>query len=183
MSALLNSKDGYGVVSRWIHWSSALLIIALIVVGFKMSSMEASEVKYLLYGYHKQWGVVAGMLIFVRLIWLSNNPQVEAFKDAKWRMRCAKITKKMLYFFMIAYPISGVIMSMAGGHGINFFGFQLPQFVEENAEIAEMMHGLHNAMSWAFVMVISLHILAALYHLHKLKDGLLPRMLGAKDAG
>lgn len=181
MNALLNSKDGYGLVSRCIHWFSALLIICLIVVGFVMSSMEATEVKYLLYGYHKQWGVVAGMLLFVRLIWLSNNPQVESFKDAKWRMRFAIITKKMLYFFMIAYPISGVIMSMAGGHGINFFGFQLPQFVEENPEIAGMMHGLHNAMSWAFVMVISLHILAALYHHYKLKDGLLNRMLGDKN--
>ena len=177
MSALLNNKEGYGVVSRWIHWFSALLIVCLIVIGFQMSSMENSDVKYLLYGYHKQWGVVAGMLIFVRLIWLSNNPQVEAFKDAKWRMRCAVITKKMLYFFMIAYPISGVIMSMAGGHGINFFGFQLPQFVEENAEIAGMMHGLHNAMSWAFVMVITLHLSAALFHSHRLKDGLVSRML------
>lgn len=178
---LINSGANYGIISRVLHWSMAVLMIGMITVGFYMSGLENSPEKWELYSQHKQWGVIAGMLILFRLIWLANNPKVEPFADSKFKMFAAKATKKILYFFMLAYPISGVIMSMAGGHGIDFFGFPLPQFIEENKDISSAMHSLHIAMGWFFVAVIVLHIAGALHHKFVAKDNLINRMIGKND--
>ena len=177
MNNILNSASSYGYVSKLIHWSMAAIIILLICSGFFMVSLELSELKLNLYRYHKEWGVIAGMLIMVRLIWLGNNIKVEPFKTSKRLMRLHLFVHKMLYFFMIAYPISGVIMVVGSGQSIAMFGYELPLFLEKNIEISMMMKNLHGELGLAFMFVIVSHILINMYHRFVLNDGMLKRIL------
>jgi cytochrome b561 len=84
-------------------------------------------------------------------------------------------------------PISGFIMSGAGGYGVSVFGLEIiaAQFdlitkeaIPHNAQLAGFMHETHEIAGWTIIVAISLHIAGAIKHHFIDKDNTLRRMLG-----
>lgn len=79
---------------------------------------------------------------------------------------------------MFLMPISGVLMSILGGHEVNIFGlFTIPAAEEKNTSLAGFFYNLHGISAFSFVGLIALHIAAGLYHHFILKDNILKRMI------
>ncbi len=75
-------------------------------------------------------------------------------------------------------PISGAVMSVAGGRALELFGIELIAAGEKTEWLQSAASFVHvNAVN-LIIMVFALHVLGALKHQLVDKDGTLSRMLG-----
>jgi cytochrome b561 len=184
---LKNSATDYGTLSKALHWLMAAIILTLIFVGIYMAGLpketaEEKQYAFQFYGLHKSFGVIALALIVLRLIWLriSPAPKLPAAFAPKERV-VVKALQGLLYLLMIIMPVSGYLMSNAGGHPISFFGlFEMPAIVGESKALGGFAHEMHEIMGWAMLVLIVLHMAGAIKHRLKDKGGetdILKRML------
>lgn len=185
--ALANSPSEYGLLSKLLHWGMAAIIITLIGVGIYMADLprdteEQKQYAFQFYNLHKSFGVLALFLIVVRLVWvrLSPPPALPAVFNAK-ELRVVKGLQSLLYLLMVLLPVSGYLMSNAGGYPINFFGLgQLPALIGKSEGFGEVVHEMHEVMGFAMLLLILMHMAGALKHRLRDKGGesdILKRML------
>lgn len=74
-------------------------------------------------------------------------------------------THDLLYLFMFVMPISGLGMSLLGGHDVSIFGLFTISAVEEKKAIAGVFHAVHEVSGFLLAGLVVLHILGSLYHL------------------
>lgn len=168
-----------------LHWIVALSMIGLLGVGLYMEQTST----YALYPLHKSFGVIIFFVILARVIWRVMNgwPQPASQYQA-WEHNLAKVVHWVLIIGTVAMPISGMMMSGAGGHGISVFGLELlasnpdpanaHKVIPLNKEMAEIGHTVHGLLGKVLIAAIVLHIAGALKHHLIDKDGTLRRMLG-----
>ena len=184
---LKNSATDYGTLSKALHWLMAAIILTLIFVGIYMAGLpketaEEKQYAFQFYGLHKSFGVIALGLIVLRLVWMRISP-APALPSAFARKErvVVKALQGLLYLLMIVVPLSGYIMSNAGGHPIHFFGLgELPALVGESKALGGFAHEMHEIMGWAILVLVVLHMAGAIKHRLKDKGGetdILKRML------
>ena len=176
---LKNTSSSYGLITRLFHWLISIMIIALLIVGFTMTSMETSANKWELYSMHKATGVIVLSLVSLRFLWRLANIQLDLPADLpSWQKLASRITHYLLYVFMFLMPISGVLMSILGGHEVNVFNlFTIPATAEKNVDLARFFWNIHGISAFTFAGLIGLHISAGLYHHFIRKDNILSRMI------
>jgi len=166
-----NSAENYGSFSKALHWLMALFIVVLLGVGMYMADLPKDDPSRLqLFTMHKSFGSLVMMLAVVRIIWLriSPAPALPAVFTDKEKKVVSGI-KGVLYLLMLLIPISGYVLSSAGGHATAFFGlFDLPMLIGENKAIADFAHEAHELLAYAIIAFIALHVAGAIKH--RLKD-------------
>lgn len=166
-----NDANNYGTFSKTLHWLMAVLIIALLVVGFYMTGLEDEDPsRGQIYGMHKAFGTLVMMLVVIRVIWLriSPAPALPAVFTAKEK-RVVSSVKGVLYLLMFLLPISGYVMSTAAGRTTSFFGmFDLPMLFGENKALAGFAHESHEILAFVIILFTLVHIAGAVKH--RLKD-------------
>ncbi|MET4692444.1 cytochrome b [Endozoicomonas lisbonensis] len=157
----------YPVLMRFMHWLMAITILGIIGSGWFMTGLDpdTAPYKYDIYFWHKSFGVLALMLIIARTIirFSSNFPRLSANLPA-FETVLAKFAHFSMYLLMFAVPVSGMLMSEFGGHAIPFFGLTLPEVIENNKELAGLLHSIHTTIPFVLLGIIGLHILGALRH-------------------
>jgi cytochrome b561 len=185
--ALHNSTTEYGLLSKGLHWLMALLILVLLGVGIYMADLprdtqEQKEYAFQFISLHKSFGVLALLLVVARLLWLrlSPAPALPALFAPRERAM-VKALQGILYLLMVLLPLSGYLMSNAGGYPINFFGLgELPALIGKSKEFGGIAHEAHELMGFAMLLLIVLHAAGAVKHRLKEKGGegdILKRML------
>lgn len=171
--------------TRVLHWLVAVSMISLIAVGIYMHETET----YALYPWHKSFGVLILPLALYRVIWRMRQgwPEPVGVYSAIEQM-LAKIAHWALIIGTVLFPVSGMMMSGGGGHGIPLFGLTLmdrnpnPENPEEvlalNETVAGIGHEMHEILAWVIIAAIVLHVIGALKHHFVDKDATLRRMAG-----
>jgi len=174
-----NTSNSYGAVAKLLHWSSFLLILLMYKLGWTAEAMSLSPQKIALIGWHKSVGITVLTIILLRLLWKVTNPspalpahmgrmQIMAAQGAHW----------LLYLLVLAMPLSGWMMSSAAGLRVSVFGWvTLPALIAPNRALAHTLREAHGVIAWVLLSVVTLHILAALFHHFYYKDTVLKRML------
>lgn len=162
-----NSPDIYGRVSRHLHWTTAVLFIALIPMGVFMS-MIPDEVEWRVgyYVVHKTLGLLVLLLVLVRIVWhfISPRPSLDPSLQT-WEKVLAKTVHYILYFLMLALPITGFVMSTYGGKASNFFFWDLPLLWEKDLKAIRLYGLLHKmVLPYCFYLIFCAHLLGALKH-------------------
>ncbi|MEK7991552.1 MAG: cytochrome b [Thiotrichaceae bacterium] len=164
---LTNTEKSYGMIARLFHWTIAILILALIPVGWYMAENEL----YDLYPYHKAAGMLVLFLGVLRLLWVFVNTRPNFPADmGRFAKAAAYIGHAMLYIFTLLIPISGYIFSSSGGYKVSFFGlFDIPLLIEKNAELHEMAGEAHEIIAFTALIIILGHVIMAYKHhlIHK----------------
>jgi cytochrome b561 len=176
---LKNTRLAYGAVAKTFHWVIFLLIATLLAVGFYMTGMAVSPDKFKLYGLHKSVGITVLTLAVLRLVWkaVNHSPVLPATVPV-WERFLAHAGHLVLYFLMLCMPLSGWAMSSASGLTVSVFGwFTLPNLVEPDPALKQLFREMHGYLAWAIIVMVSLHILAALLHHFYYKNNVLRRML------
>ncbi len=176
---LKNTNSSYGIIAKTLHWTVALLIITLLGVGLYMVSLPNGGDKWYFYDLHKATGTVVLVLVLFRVYWRRTNEVPGLPKDMPaWQQIAARWTHYALLTLMVVFPVSGLLMSLMTGHPVNFYGlFTIPAMAEEPGLVAGVSYLLHTYLPYVFISIISLHVLAALYHHFFRKDNILRRML------
>lgn len=173
-----NTKDSFGIISIFLHWLMALLIIGLLAEGLYMTRIGISVQKLQLYGWHKELGVLVLILVIIRLIWRMENitPSLDALIYLE--KLAARSMHVAFYLFMFLLPLTGWIVSSAAGLPVSFFGlFLLPDLVRPNEHLQQLFTEVHQWLAYGLILAICGHVAAALKHHFIDKDTILKRML------
>ncbi len=156
----------YSTLAIVLHWLVALLIFATFPLGLYMVDLPLSPDKLKLYSYHKWIGVSVFLLVAIRLGWrLTHTPPALPDGIAAWQRRASAVTHGLLYGLMIAIPLSGWLMSSAKGFQTVWFGvLPLPDLLDKNRELGELLAGVHKALNFTLLGLVILHVGAALKH-------------------
>lgn len=171
-----NTADSYGWLAKLLHWVIALMLVGIVYAGLTFNGMERGPERGELAALHKSVALLLLLLMTFRLIWKFMNPRPAApATTPAWQKSAATLTHWALYVAVYFQLTAGVLVS--GQRPIEFFGlFEIPAFLEENEEQHEYFEGLHG-WGWKILAgLVTLHVLAALYHHFKLKDNVLRRM-------
>jgi len=178
------SAHKLSAISISLHWLVALTMISLLSVGIFMAETET----YSLYPIHKSVGVLILIAVLPRIIWrLINGWPEPVAQYSALEQGLAKLVHWLLLLGTLCMPISGMMMSGLGGHGIEVFGLELlasqydpvsHEAIPINSALAGIGYQVHGALAYLLVIALILHIAGALKHHVLDKDGTLKRMLG-----
>ena len=173
-----NTKTAYGLPSKILHWSLAFLILGMLGVGLYMVDLPKTPERFPFYLYHKSTGVVVLLLVTLRVLWRWKNIAPDLPKDMpRWQLKAAHVTHTLLYITMFAAPISGITMSLLGGHSISFYGIFTIPALQKVSWAAHLGHTVHELLIYFWVLLLAMHIGAALYHHFVRRDDVLKRMV------
>lgn len=172
-----NSENRFGAMAILLHWGMAVLLIALLILGLYMVRLPINLEKLKLYGWHKEYGILALILVIIRIIWRGVNV-TPLLRLPLWEKFAARAVHWAFYSFMIALPITGWLITSAAGLPISFFGlFVLPNPVASNGHLIKLFEEIHKWLAYGLIATIVLHTSAALKHHFINKDDILRRML------
>ena len=177
MFTFKNTPNHFGLVAILLHWSMAILIIGLLALGLYMTRMPISLEKLKYFGWHKEWGMLALILVVVRLTWRLNNIN-PSLKALPWIERiAARSVHIAFYIFMFSIPVSGWLITSAAGLPVSFFDwFLFPNLISPSEENLIFFEKVHEWLSYALILTICLHMAAAFKHYLINKDDIMQRM-------
>jgi len=169
----------YTRTAKSLHWLMALMIFGLLGLGFYMSGLPLSPQKLKLYSWHKWAGVTVFLLTFLRLAWRATHPPpAMPWQMSKLQQIAAHIGHVALYLLMLVIPLSGWLMSSAKGYQTVWFGvLPIPDLIPKNKELGDVLLGLHQSLNLLLIVLLLVHVAAALKHHFLDKDDVLARML------
>jgi len=174
---LQNLPWRYSRTAIALHWVLALLLTAMVALGWYMMSIEREPGSGWYFDLHKSIGVLVLLLVVARLIWrLRNPPQPLPAAMPGWQIMLARGIHVLLYLLMLLIPISGYLGASWSKSGVQVFGLATPHWALPDHDKAEQFFAIHALLIWGLVAVVSLHILAALKHLLLDKDNVFQRM-------
>ena len=173
----------YTTTAKFLHWLMALALTAVFALGIYMHDLPFSPMKLKLYSWHKWAGVCLFALIFIRLAWrVAHRPPALPEHMKGLERLIAHGGHHLLYLLMILIPLSGWLMSSAKGFQTVLFGvLPLPDLLEKNEALGELLQQLHMGLNLFFALVVIGHAAAAIKHHFIDKDDVLTRMLPSRS--
>lgn len=161
-----------------LHWLMAWLIIAVYFMGLSIDSIPIGPDRIQIVTWHKWLGVTIAFLWFTRVaVRLTTPTPAMPEGSPAWQNSAAHLTHIALYVLMIAIPFSGWLMSSAKGYTTTFFGFfDLPNLLEKDKALGHTLKEVHEFLANTLMILVVVHIGAALKHQLFDKDNLLERM-------
>ena len=182
MRPIANTEDHFGIIAILFHWAMALMVIGLAGLGLYMVTLPDvgfNTTKIMLILYHKEFGVLALVLLAARFAWRVTHllPQLVA-RLPDWQKLAARFVHLCFYVLMFALPITGWLMSSVASIPVSFFGlFTLPDFLPRDDYRFRQLIDVHKWLGYLLILFIFVHALAALRHHFLFKDDTLRRML------
>ena len=185
---LLNTPNGYGALTKLLHWAIAVLFAlqyasAAIMLRTGPAETALGLAQAAWYNWHKSLGLLALALAVARLAnrkagelppWA---PSLSAFEQ-----QLIHRAETLLYAAMLVMPVSGFVYCMGGGYGVALFGiYELPNPIGTWPALASLARALHVAAAFALLLPLGLHLGLVLGHHCLGKDGMLRRMLPGRE--
>lgn len=171
----------YTAVAIALHWLIALAILCNLGLGLYMTELplSAGPIKLKLYAYHKWAGVSIFALVLLRVLWrLGHRPPTPPTGMPGWQRRAATGTHLLLYLLTVAVPLTGWLFSSAKGFQTVVFGvWPIPDLLSKDPALAGILKDWHASLNNVMVVLVILHIAAALKHHWIDRDGVLSSML------
>ncbi len=157
----------YKSIVVWIHWITAALVVAQVVVGFTFAEfLERGPQRTEVFAWHKTLGATILVLALVRLaVRLLNPPPPYPTDFPKWERFLAVWNHRLFYVLLIALPLTGLAAVSGraeGGTVPLLFGLELPAIpgiARENG-----FGDVHEILVFTTLALVVLHVGAALYN-------------------
>jgi len=171
---LKSTAGRYGTMILSIHWVSALLIVILLVSGFRAANTVDPMAKAAILKFHIPLALAVLVLTVWRIVWwwgFDRKPK-PVVGSPYWQERLAREVRILFYIVILGMIASGIGMVALSGAGPVIFGGEgtLPDFWKVPPRVP---HGIGARLLLALLV---LHTGAALYHHFVRHDGLLGRM-------
>ncbi len=176
-----NEEERYGLASRMLHWTTAILFLSLFPLGMFASMIpEGAWFRNHYYVIHKSIGVLVFILLLARLFWNSRSKRPDLDSTLKpAERRWAHRVHIILYVMLLAMPITGYMMTSYHGFPTYFFGLEFGPFWGES-DVYIIWGTFHKyLLPYVLYIVLGAHILGALkHHFVDKHEGALKRMVG-----
>lgn len=175
---LSNSDNHYGLISQFLHWLMAGLILLQFSWAWRIQQLDLGRLRYELVNQHKSIGLTIFALLLFRLFWRWFNPPPAAVAMPRWQQRMMHWVHGLIYLLLFMLPLAGWAMSSAAGFVVSWFDvFDLPAVVSQDDALKDRLRDIHALLAWTLALLVTGHIAAALYHHFIQRDQTLMRML------
>ena len=171
-----NTITEYGVITKILHWVSALLLFIQIPLGFYLVDLDFGEQRIAIENIHIIIGLSIFYLIIIRLFIKIFNPtpklEPSIFKGQKF---LAKLNHLLLYVTILSITISGILKKLFNGETLIIIFKKIK--IQDNFELSELFYDIHVISNYILIVLIIIHILAVIVHKLFFNDNLLKKML------
>jgi cytochrome b561 len=173
-------NETYSTGARHFHWWTVLLIAIQLPLGIFMVNYGArtnfAPPTGQMYDAHKLIGMLILIFVVARLSYrlLHGAPGDEPTLEP-WQRIVSHITHWAIYALLLIVPLLGWLATSAYGP-FQPFGIPLPRLLADNQDLAARIYMAHKASAMLLMLLIAMHVGAALYHYVIRKDGVLNRM-------
>jgi len=167
-----------------LHWTIVVLLLTQVWLGFTFADMPRGPARMEFFTWHKTIGATILLLTLIRLGYRLRNPPPPYPVDMPaWRMTAAAWSHRLLYFFLIALPVTGLVAASGTGKSTTPLvgGIPLPTVPGVNESTAELSGGVHEVLVWSTIALLVLHVAAALYEQFVARPGVAYRMPPFRD--
>ena len=158
----------YSNTAVTIHWLTVILVLAQAYFGFTFALSEPGPARDGIFIWHKTTGVVILLLTLARLAYrLKNPPPPFPPELPAWERVAAVWNHRLFYLLLIAMPIVGFIAVSGYANGPTtplLGGIEVPVIPGISKETGDLAGDVHELAAYLLVLLILLHIGAALKH-------------------
>ncbi|MFQ5567359.1 MAG: cytochrome b [Paracoccaceae bacterium] len=175
----------YHLLQRLLHWAVALCVIFVLPLGLTLGVLGFEGLKNnfgmdatnFIYKYHKTFGVIILVLMIARLAarLILGKPEYDAPLPGISRV-ASRISHWMLYVLLLIQPVLGWTATSAGGFPAEFFNWKLPALLAKDPALSKTLYALHGTVGLLLLVLVTIHISAALAHRYMLRDTVMKRM-------
>jgi cytochrome b561 len=170
----------YSTAARRFHWWTFAFIAVQIPVGLFMvrygAATDFAEPTGKLYDGHKLLGLTILLLAAGRLVYrLAHGAPADEPTLEPWQRLVSHLTHWGIYALLILVPILGWLAISYYGP-FEPFGIKLPRLAAQNEAKATSTFFLHKLAAYALIVLLGMHVGAALFHYFIRKDGVVRRM-------
>jgi cytochrome b561 len=168
----------YDPVQRCFHWLMAALIFVGLALGVWAHELPRGELRSDVLFFHKSIGVTVLALVILRIGWrIASGAPAYAEPLGRLTRGAAHSAHMALYALMVVMPVSGYVLSSAGGNDVSWFGlFSLPSVLPKDGALSQAGREAHYLFAWAIGIVLALHLAAVVWHTTVRRDTVLTRM-------
>ena len=154
------------------HWVMAALVLFQLGLGWSLQLIPAGGAKISAFALHAMVGIGIFVLAFLRMVWriMITDPYNSADMQG-WRTTIAYIVEHLFYVCFFMLPITGWAMWSAvaspGSINLGISWPPLPFYDFEtwrNWRILHLAEDIHLLFAWVLMIMIPIHVGAALKH-------------------
>jgi cytochrome b561 len=169
----------YSAAQKTLHWTVALLIAVQVPIAITMANIGEGDLQNRLFELHKSLGLTVLALVLARLL-------VRAARGAPglveglpaWQRRAAHASHAGLYALIVIVPVLGWAGTSACCAPVMWFDLaSLTLPVSGGMPVGEKILAVHKLAALLLVLLVAVHVAAALHHHLIRRDGTLRRML------
>ena len=170
-----NTLTEYGLISKVLHWISAILLFIQIPLGFYLVDLDFGPERLTVENIHVIFGLSIFYLVILRLLYKIYNPtprlESSVFKGQKF---LAKLNHIMLYVTILSITISGIFKKLFNGETLTILFKKIK--IQDNFELGELFYDIHVVSNYILIILIIIHLLAVVTHKVFFDDNLLKKM-------
>jgi cytochrome b561 len=168
----------YGAAAKAFHWTIVALLVMQYPVGWLMPDIHGGMKPGAGMTFHVSTGLVILAATVFRFAWRLIHPVSPESTLPGWQRLWSEVVHWMLYVMVLLTTLSGWLFASFGGWSMSFFYLlPLPMLSGANPAAIKSIDGLHQAAEWMLLVLIVVHVGAALLHLLHYRDGVMRRML------
>jgi cytochrome b561 len=168
----------YGTAAKLFHWLIAALLAVQYPIGWLMPDLHRNMQPGAPMTFHVSFGLTILTLIVLRLAWRLAHPVAPESSLPSWQRLSSELVHGMLYVMVLATTLTGWLFASYRGWSLTFFYLvPLPMLSSDNAAAGKTIDGLHQAAEWLLLVLIVVHVGAALAHIFIYRDRIMQRML------
>ena len=171
-----NTLTEYGLISKLLHWISAILLFIQIPLGFYLVDLDFGPERLTVEDIHVTMGLSIFYLVILRLLYKIFNPTPElepsVFKGQKF---LAKLNHIMLYVTILSITISGIFKKLLNGETLIIIFKKIK--IQDNFELGELFYDIHVYSNYLLIALIVIHLMAVVVHKLFFNDNLLKKIL------
>lgn len=154
-----------------LHWLTALIVVAQVIVGFTFANMERGPAQGDMFTLHKTLGATILLLALIRLAWrIAHPPPPFPIELPRWERIASVWTHRAFYLLLILLPLTGLIAVSGGASAEGKFstpllgGLSLPLIPGISEKTGDLSGDVHILLVLVTLALLVLHVAAAIKH-------------------
>jgi cytochrome b561 len=171
-------RTQYDNTAKVLHWLVVALLLAQYLIGWLMPDIHRGMKPGDAMTWHISVGIVILALIVLRLVWRLTHRVAPESSLEPWQRAGAEAVHWLLYVLVLLTTISGWLFASFRGWSISFFFLApMPMLSSENTTALRAINHWHQKFEWTLLILIGVHVLAALVNLLFYRNRVMQRIL------
>ncbi len=180
-----DSRSGYGWISIVLHWLTAVIVLAMFVIGTLSQSADEADYAGLVH-LHTTIGMTAYVLLWGRIVWrFALGHPGPLPRQGVFFFTVGKYFHFVMLIAIAAMLLSGPLMVWTAGDAIHVFAAEIPSPVEKHEALQHVLRAVHGYTASFILAAMILHVLAVFKHTVINRDGTFDKIMiatrGAPD--